>query len=134
MGLWGHLDLICFAGPRARFQGVWEKSLGSWRQGLGTLAQVLSCLAAAGKDLWMLCGLEKSFVESLWEIRVCGSLEEEFQGLRNRVWDFWGLSEKFGGLWGYLGGFTGIHDTYITLSEEHLEVFGGFETGLGSVL
>ena len=45
--------LRCFAGPRARFQGVWGKSLGTWRQGLGTfraLGQVWGWLVAPGKD------------------------------------------------------------------------------------
>lgn len=84
-------DLRCFAGQRARFQGVWVKSLGTWRQGLGTLRKVWGFLLAPGKDLQKFCGLEERFVGSLREIRVWRSLEKDFQVLRNRVHDFWGL-------------------------------------------
>lgn len=51
----------------------------------------------------MFCGLEERFIRSLWEIRVCMYLEDDFQGLRNKDWDILGLWCRFEKLWGYLG-------------------------------
>lgn len=85
---------------------------------------------APGKDLWMFCGLEERFVGSSGEIRVWGSLEEDFQEM-----GFWGAVKK---VWRTLGctwvEFAGIHDTCITFSEERLLVFGDLKTGFGNVL
>lgn len=55
----------------------------------------------------MFCGLEERFVGSLWEIRVCGALED-FRGSETGFGNFWDCElglEDFGGAW---VGFAGV--------------------------
>lgn len=76
------------------------------------------------KGLWSLCG----------KLGSVGLWRRSFRGSETGFGIFGDCQESLGDSGGTWIGFTGIHDKYMTFSEEHLEVFGGLETGLGSVL